>query len=371
MSFRGIGIDGMEVRQQPDGATPPLTRQSSIYSLTFDEFQSTMGGIGKDFGSMNMEEFLKNIWTAEGSQATASAIGALDGGTGGAQSGLQRQGSLTLPRTLSQKTVDAVWRDLNLESAGGVGGSVFQQQQQRRRQPTLGEMTLEEFLVRAGVVREEINQSVSIPAINCTGIPPGSNANVTNNVFYGDALACGNSNTGLAVGESQAGRSDLGIMTNSIPGYSSANLAMPATGTRSYAPQLPLGSNGSPQGMRGGGLVDINGMIPGAVGLRVGRANAVASASPANQIPSDGLTKGTGIPSSLSPVPYYFNGDLSGKKCTGAVEKVVERRQKRMIKNRESAARSRARKQVIFRFLLFISCPFLSILDLVVVLRPV
>ena len=30
----------------------------------------------------------------------------------------------------------------------------------------------------------------------------------------------------------------------------------------------------------------------------------------------------------------------------GVVEKTVERRQKRMIKNRESAARSRARKQV-------------------------
>ncbi|KAK1661397.1 hypothetical protein QYE76_049556 [Lolium multiflorum] len=40
---------------------------------------------------------------------------------------LQRQGSLTLPRTLSAKTVD---------------------------EATLGEMTLEEFLVKAGVVRE-------------------------------------------------------------------------------------------------------------------------------------------------------------------------------------------------------------------------
>jgi ABA responsive element binding factor len=51
--------------------------------------------------------------------------------------------------------------------------------------------------------------------------------------------------------------------------------------------------------------------------------------------------------SSLSPppMPYVFNGGLRGRKAP-AMEKVVERRQRRMIKNRESAARSRQRKQV-------------------------
>ena len=55
----------------------PLSRQGSIYSLTFDELQSTLGGmgggLGKDFGSMNMDELLRSIWTTEESQAMASA----------------------------------------------------------------------------------------------------------------------------------------------------------------------------------------------------------------------------------------------------------------------------------------------------------
>ncbi|XP_020575475.1 ABSCISIC ACID-INSENSITIVE 5-like protein 5 [Phalaenopsis equestris] len=348
MNFRGVGVDGNDARQQP-GAAQALARQSSVYALTFDEFQSSMGGIGKDFGSMNMDEFLKNIWTAEESQAMAAALGASDGGVVGGSVGLQRQGSITLPRTLSQKTVDEVWRDVINESGGGgsgagAGGSGFQQHQ---RQPTLGEMTLEEFLVRAGVVKEEINMSTSRPAVN--GI-----ASSGSNVYYGNLSASGTNNTGIALGFPQAGQGNLGIMPASIPSNSSANLPMPASGTRPYAPQLPLGSNvnlGSPRAVRGGGLVGIgdqvisNGLITGVVGLGVGGVNVGASVSPVHQIPSDELAKGNGDLSSLSPVPYVFNGGLRGRKCSGAVEKVVERRQKRMIKNRESAARSRARKQ--------------------------
>ncbi|XP_047974961.1 ABSCISIC ACID-INSENSITIVE 5-like protein 5 [Salvia hispanica] len=60
-------------------------------------------------------------------------------------------------------------------------------------------------------------------------------------------------------------------------------------------------------------------------------------------VSSDGLSK-SAVSSSVSPVPYVFNGGLRGRK-SAALEKVVEWRQRRMIKNRESAARSRARKQ--------------------------
>ena len=126
MNFKGFGNDPPA---NGGGGKPPgnnsLLRQSSIYSLTFDEFQTTMGGsLGKDFGSMNMDELLKNIWSAEEvqSMATVGAGGGLSSVAAVAAhlgvppaTPLQRQGSLTLPRTLSQKTVDEVWRDLSKE----------------------------------------------------------------------------------------------------------------------------------------------------------------------------------------------------------------------------------------------------------------
>lgn len=87
------------------------------------------------------------------------------------------------------------------------------------------------------------------------------------------------------------------------------------------------------------GVIQGGGM--GMMGLGAG-AVTVATGSPA--VHSDGYGKSNGDTSSVSPIPYVFNGGLRGRKG-GAVEKVVERRQRRMIKNRESAARSRARKQ--------------------------
>ncbi|GMY06055.1 ABSCISIC ACID-INSENSITIVE 5-like protein 7 [Fagus crenata] len=348
-----------------------LARQSSVYSLTFDEFQNTLGGFGKDFGSMNMDELLKNIWTAEEIQAMTS----IGGGEGSVPGGnLQRQGSLTLPRTLSQKTVDEVWRDLTKESSGGGGGGAKVEScnggsNVPQRQQTLGEITLEEFLVRAGVVREDTQP---------TGKPD-------NDGFFGELLRPNNigelsrpnNNNSLTFGFHQPIRSN-GVLhnrmmenNNSVPNQP-PSLAMNVGGLRSSQQQIqqlqqqqPLfpkpatvafaspvhlvnnaqlanpGNRGSVVGVvepsmntalvQGGGI--------GMVGLGPGVVTNVAG-SPASQISSE--AKSTIDTSSLSPIPYVFS---RGRKSGGALEKVVERRQRRMIKNRESAARSRARKQ--------------------------
>jgi ABA responsive element binding factor len=184
-----------------------------VYGLTLNEVESHLG---EPLRSMNLEDLLRTVLPAE-----PHAPGT---GTG-------------------RKTVDEVWRDI--ESAG------------RGRQPTVGEMTLEDFLSRAGVPVD------------------GS----------GGGGACG------------AGAHWL---HQYHPPQQYVARPLPR----------PLGVGAGPvldavyhDGGGGGFLSQVGG----------GRKR--------------GLAVVTG------------GGD-------GVGEKTVERRQKRMIKNRESAARSRARKQV-------------------------
>ncbi|KAJ3695898.1 hypothetical protein LUZ60_001275 [Juncus effusus] len=251
-------------KNEPPGTPLPLMRQGSVYSLTFDEFQSTLGGGSKDFGSMNMDELLKSIYSAEETQAIGAPSTMPSYSN---QPVLPRQNSLTLPRTLSQKTVDTVWRDIMGFGTTSTNNNVYAGQSsapppaagpamvQQTREPTLGEMTLQEFLIRAGVVGDE---------------PP-----VTIASFQDPSTVCEN---------------DFG------------KLSMPVTVNGSVRPF-------------------------GVIGLGPNPVDSPVELSP--------------VP---MPVPYAFKGGLRGRKGA-AVEKVVERRHRRMIKNRESAARSRARKQ--------------------------
>ncbi|KAL2520938.1 ABSCISIC ACID-INSENSITIVE 5-like protein 5 [Forsythia ovata] len=366
LNFKNVGNDSL-VEGGGGGRIPnsfSLMRQPSVYSLTFDEFQSTMGSFGK-VGSMNMDELLKNIWSAEENHTLGSSSG---GGGGGQEGGgnLQRQGSLTLPRTLSQKTVDEVWKDIAKEYGVGKDGSgnFDGLSTMPQREPTLGEMTLEDFLMRAGVVRED-TQLAGKP--NDIG-------------FFGNLAFTGN-NLVPGFGYQNAVR-NVGVMDNRIPENSneiamqSTNIPLNVNGVRSTThpqqgrqqllPKQPVLPYSAPMGIsssdqfgspiiRGGnGRVSDSGMNNnlvqsatlqggglGMVGLGSG-VGGVATGSPV--LSSDGLAKSNGDASSLSPVPYIFSGGLRGRRG-GALEKVVERRQKRMIKNRESAARSRARKQ--------------------------
>ncbi|XP_023545866.1 ABSCISIC ACID-INSENSITIVE 5-like protein 5 isoform X2 [Cucurbita pepo subsp. pepo] len=358
MNFKDFGNDPSAGNGGGDGRPPanyPLARQSSIYSLTFDEFQS-MGSIGKDFGSMNMDELLKNIWSAEEMQtmtssaaaAAAAAVGKEGAGTVGGSSGyLQRQGSLTLPRTLSQRKVDEVWKDIINEHASAKDGNTVASNLEQRQQ-TLGEMTLEEFLFRAGVVREDTQVT----------------ANPNNGGFFGN-------NTGFGIAFQRQAK--VPENNNQIP-VQPSNLSLNVNGVRAHPPQpifpkqptvtygsqLALPSDGqlASPGIRGGimGIADqglstnlmhgsaLQGGRMGVVNLTAGPL-PIATESPVNQLSSDGIGKSNGDTSSVSPVPYALNGGIRGRRSNGTVEKVVERRQRRMIKNRESAARSRARKQ--------------------------
>ncbi|EOA27740.1 hypothetical protein CARUB_v10023893mg [Capsella rubella] len=192
-----------------------LTRQNSLYSLKLHEVQTHLGSSGKPLGSMNLDELLKTVLSP-------------------AEEGLVRQGSLTLPRDLSKKTVDEVWRDIQQDKNGNTT---------THKQATLGEITLEDLLLKAGVVTETI-----VPQENVVNI----------------------ASHGQWVEYHQPGQQQ-GFM--SYPVCEMQEMVM--MGGLSDTPQAP------------------------------GRKRVA--------------------------------GEI--------VEKTVERRQKRMIKNRESAARSRARKQ--------------------------
>ncbi|KAG7569999.1 Basic-leucine zipper domain [Arabidopsis thaliana x Arabidopsis arenosa] len=197
-----------------------LTRQNSLYSLKLHEVQTHLGSSGKPLGSMNLDELLKTVLSP-------------------AEEGLVRQGSLTLPRDLSKKTVDEVWRDIQQDKDGNSTSTTT-----THKQPTLGEITLEDLLLRAGVVTETI-------------VPQENVVNIASN--------------GQWVEYHHQPQQQQGFMT--YPVCEMQDMVM--MGGLSDTPQAP------------------------------GRKRVA--------------------------------GEI--------VEKTVERRQKRMIKNRESAARSRARKQ--------------------------
>ncbi|KAI4389897.1 hypothetical protein MLD38_002067 [Melastoma candidum] len=333
-----------------------LTRQPSVYSLTFDEFHSAIGGSVKDFGSMNMDELLKNIWTEENKFTASASVGRPDPWVHLPRQ-VPRQGSLTLPRTLSQKTVDAVWKDISKEFFPGKdAGDVSATPVMPYRQPTLGEVTLEEFLVKAGVVREDAVFGNKL-----------SNGNLIGDLGHVD------NSMGLGVQQLEQGMNLMA--TRNLDGEGNLIPIQPSstpqnwTGIQPNQPQHPSLVRPLPQILPKNpvkspynGLVNGQG-ITGGLPDEVVRSNLAqtgalqnkgiamvapilgSSNSPTNPVSPDGMARSNRDFSSLSPAPYVFNGGLRGRRCTASVEKIVERRQRRMIKNRESAARSRARKQ--------------------------
>ncbi|XP_062231705.1 ABSCISIC ACID-INSENSITIVE 5-like protein 2 isoform X5 [Phragmites australis] len=243
----GWGGDGGSAQH---GQVQGLARQGSLYNLTLNEVQSHLG---EPLLSMNFDELLKSVFP-DGVDPDYAFTGKPE-----LTSGLQRQGSITMPPQLSKKTVDEVWKGIQ---DGPAISAKESGQRKQERQPTLGEMTLEDFLVKAGVVTE-MKDSDDLPS-NMDTVRSSVVAAVTSSLNPGAQW--------LQQYQQQA-------LEPQQPSLAGPYLA-------SHLPPQPLSVATDPQ--------------------------------------TPGRKRGA-------------SGEV--------VDKVIERRQKRMIKNRESAARSRARKQ--------------------------
>jgi len=284
MGSQGGGKDSNGKQSQ----VQPLVRQNSMYSLTLDEVQNQLGDLGKPLSSMNLDELLKNVWTVEAGQTGMDHEGTVQAG----QAALQRQASLSLTGALSKKTVDEVWRDIQQNK-------IMEEKRFRDRQPTLGEMTLEDFLVKAGVVAESSGNRKNAGPVS--GI---------------------DSNMAVPQFPSQGQWIQYAPAQYQHPQQSLMQIYMPGQGMS------------QPIHMGAGAALDVS-YADGQVAVPSPMAGAM----------SDSRTPGR-------------------KRSTpeDMMEKTVERRQKRMIKNRESAARSRARKQVLF---LYFECDVMCLYSIV------
>ena len=226
LAFSAMGTSRRkEDGPETGGDDPRLARQQSLLSLTLDEYQSAERGPRKSLGSMNMDEFLTNIWSTEEGSEHAQVPPPASGRTG-------------------EEVLSVIqWQPPEAQPLAVMSTSL--------RQPTLGEMTLEDFLVKAGVVREGARGTGGHLLPRSPAMPVKQSLQQQQQEAFGWAARTGNG----------TGRIELPASPDS-----SESLDRPSWGRK-----------------RG---------------------------------------------------------------LDGPVEKVVERRQRRMMKNRESAARSRARKQV-------------------------
>ncbi|KAK7396069.1 hypothetical protein VNO78_16811 [Psophocarpus tetragonolobus] len=267
-----MGSQGGAVQEPKTGS---LTREGSLYNLTLDEVHNQLGNLGKPLGSMNLDELLKSVWTAEsGTDAYMQ-----HGQEASAGSSLNPQGSLTLCGDLSKKTIDEVWRDMQQKKSAC-----------KETQPTLGEMTLEDFLVKAGVATEHFSTEDSTMAMS--GVD--SQHNTSQHAHW------------------------MQYQLTSVQ----------------QQPQQPQHRHPNQQ----------NNVMPSFSGFMAGHVVPQPIPVVVNPVLDAGYSET--MPSSL--MGALSDSQSAGKKRIASgdvVEKTVERRQKRMIKNRESAARSRARKQ--------------------------
>ncbi|KAL4614687.1 hypothetical protein ACB092_07G071500 [Castanea dentata] len=117
---------------------PDLPRQSSICSLS--TMLADLQQQQQQNQSMNMDDLLKNLYSTSSDQFTEGATSAAGVGAGG------------------DKTVDEVWKEIVAGTAGTTTAdhhSKVEEISGDNGNNTAEEMTLEDFLTKAGAVREE------------------------------------------------------------------------------------------------------------------------------------------------------------------------------------------------------------------------
>lgn len=137
---------------------PDLPRQPSLcpsLSTLLADLQNQQNNQNQSqngLGSMNMDDLLKNICSSPPPPPPTS-----DSHPQFAGVSISCEGSFSLPKDVANKSVDEVWKDIV------VGGD-----DKRQGNPPVG-MTLEDFLTKAGAVREEDVRGV----VNQVGVGAG------------------------------------------------------------------------------------------------------------------------------------------------------------------------------------------------------
>ncbi|XP_010554497.1 PREDICTED: ABSCISIC ACID-INSENSITIVE 5-like protein 2 isoform X2 [Tarenaya hassleriana] len=146
----GCSMEGEDCGSAKNSEFEPLARENSMCNLTPEE----------------IDEILKNVWTAEPNQTVVTGPGGVI--LGSESSSMQSQASLPLTTgTFGEKTVYEVWREMEISEGSE------ENKRQERRQPCLEEITLEDFLAKAGVVSESTIEKQSCGS--ASGFDPNIN----------------------------------------------------------------------------------------------------------------------------------------------------------------------------------------------------
>lgn len=276
---------------------------------------------------MNMDEFLANIWNSDEIPVDDDSQPPRPPPPPAPQNDDAVSSQLSVRPPICKKTVDEVWSEIHRENhhtarekngEGNNGISNNNNNGSLKSQQTLGEMTLEDFLIKAGVVQES---SLSLPPKSSSS--PHQNQDQTGNIGNNRGFG-GNYNNNNMVGR---------------VGYCNAATTAAVVCTAGNV------NNGRGVIAR---AYHHHQVFPSQSHLIINMNKDVTVAAISSSSNCGGVVN-------VEKLRQCMVGESSGSKkrmiIDGPPEVVVERRQRRMLKNRESAARSRARRQVFYIYI--------------------